>query len=100
MSIKRKIRFWYQRRTRGFDDSETFSLDYSLAKLILPRLQRFKQVSIDVLPSEMTSEEWSEILDKMINAFDYYSSKRRWSSTEDHEEGLKLFAQYYTDLWW
>ena len=34
-------RTWWDRRTKGFDESETWSMDYSLAKLIAPRLKMF-----------------------------------------------------------
>lgn len=45
-----KRRYWkfkYQKLTRGFHDGETYSLDYSLAKLILPRLKVFKGFAVE-----------------------------------------------------
>lgn len=101
--IKRDIRFFFQRLTRGFDDSTTWSLDYSLPPVILPRLKRFKEVTIAV-PQDMTQEEWHEILDKMIAAFEFAGSDARWEATpgdfEKYQEGLDLFAKYYFLLWW
>ena len=44
-TFKRSLRFWWQRGTRGWDDSETWGLDGTLARFILPRLQRFKEVT-------------------------------------------------------
>lgn len=100
---KRSFRFLQQRLTRGWDDSETWSLDYSLAKLILPRLKRFRQITI-ATPGYLEEAEWQEKLDKMIAAFEFGASEERWSAGPEeykkHEEGLKLFAEYYWALWW
>ncbi len=100
---KRAIRFFFQRLTRGWDDGETFSLDYSLGKLITPRLKRFKVLNIG-RPPEMTDAEWDAILDKMIDAFEFAGSETRWDASfkeyEKHSEGIKLFAEHYWKLWW
>ncbi len=101
--LKRDARFAWQRVTRGFDDSETFSLDYSLAQAILPRLRRFKEVA-HATPSDIPEEEWNAILDKMISAFEFASSEARWNADESeyvrHQEGINLFAKHYFSLWW
>lgn len=44
-SLNQKIRFWWQRRTRGWDDSETWSLDDQFYSWLLPRLKRFNEVN-------------------------------------------------------
>lgn len=94
---KRDVRFLYQRLTRGWDDSETWSLDYSLAKIILPRLERYR----DIVPHDDIS---LEDLDKMIAAFKFAGSEERWVAPHEeflkHQEGLKLFADKYFGLWW
>jgi hypothetical protein len=85
------IRFW-QRRTRGWDDSELWNLDYTFTKYILPRLKRFRAVELEAeyagvpqdlenprvepdefgneIPYYFTIEEWKERIDKMILAFE------------------------------
>jgi len=101
-SIFRSIRFFFQRMFRGFDDSETWNLDYTISKMILPKLKRFKKVSITV-PVGLTEDEWNDHLDKMIFAFERSSSKSRYETTtgwEKHQEGLDLFAKYFSSLWW
>jgi len=104
MNIKRLIKFWWQRVTRGWDDSETWNLDRSLAKLILPRLKRYKEISI-AFPADLTEVQWNEYLDKMIFSFEFSASKHGdYSGSDDeyekYQEGLDLFAEYYTMLWW
>lgn len=105
LNIKRNIRFFFQRLFRGFDDSETWSLDCILAKHILPRLKRFKQVNI-AYPTDLSFVQWNEYLDEMIYAFEYYASEKIYQFDFKPEEyqrvqqGLKLFSQYYGGLWW
>jgi hypothetical protein len=104
MKLKRSIKHWWQRRIRGWDDQDTWSLDHSLPKVILPRLKRFRKLTIGY-PSALNSmEEWHEILDKMIAAFEFYGSEKRWteqaSEYEKHCEGIELFAKWYGALWW
>lgn len=104
---KRQETFKQQRLERGFDDTETWNLDYTIASFILPRLKRFKEVS-NGYPGTMTFEEWQDILDKIINAFELKANEDETSYTieEDEanckkiQEGLNLFAKYYSHLWW
>lgn len=104
---KRDIKFWWQRVVHDFDDSETWSLDVSLAKLILPRLKRFKEITIGI-PADKNEGEWNNDLDKMIAAFEWYASEKcfDWGdpqlnkNREMADEGIKLFAENYNKLWW
>lgn len=100
---KRRYRFFWQRLTKGYSDNETWSLDYYLPKLILPRLKRFKQITI-CYPDQNgeTFEDWMAILDKMIAAFEWAGSDKRWMEDQPAfvQEGIDLFAKYYFALWW
>lgn len=116
--LKRGLRYWWQRRTRGWDDSDLWSLDYTLAKWIVPRLERFKEVRAGVPYIEgfevcgthaqynAAELEWVRILDKMIRAFkliiddndrDELVSNEEW---QEVSEGLELFSKYFRNLWW
>jgi hypothetical protein len=102
---KRDFRFLKQRLTRGWDDGDTFSLDYSLAKLIAPRLKRFKEITVgDYNTADPERQQWYDELDKMIAAFEFAGSEERWMAKPEefkkHQEGLKLFAEHYFGLWW
>ena len=95
---------WYnERKENGFDDTETWSLKTTIAKFVLPRLKWFKERHFDN-PWDITFEKWDEILDNMIFSFEYYA-KDEWKPISDEEfkrveEGMKLFGEYYGDLWW
>ena len=79
--IKRPIKHFIQRRKRGFDDSELWSLDYTIAEFIYPRLKAFRKMDKMCVPTKFCVENdgiwlkesnkiWNEKLDKMIAAFD------------------------------
>lgn len=89
---------------RGFDDSELWSLDITIAKFILPRLQRFQQVHVWVPGVVGSDEEWNDILDKMIYWVKTYI-ELDCSPSQDPDvvvkmaEGKQLFFQYFENLW-
>lgn len=112
--IKRIVEFFFQRRIRGFDDSDTWSLDVTLSRWIVPRLKRFKEVKMgipgfDHIDHENNFDEaekyWDECLDKMIEAFEIIAyDEGDWVYSEVNrnkiDEGLDLFRKYFLNLWW
>jgi len=100
----RQRKFFYQRIIRGWDDSETWSLDQPIAKFIAPRLRRFQEIRCGH-PTSMEEEEWAADLQKMVEAFEWYASDDRWGpdefkNIEKHQEGIELFAKHFPGLWW
>ena len=84
--IERPVKFFWQRRTRGFDDPELWSLDNTLAEYILPRLKAFREGGLLGIPASFCNnvhihlddeahdeelEKWKAVIDKMIFAFEY-----------------------------
>lgn len=106
--MRRAVLFFWQRRTRGFDDSEIWSLPEPLAKLIHARLLRFQEIKKSY-PMGMTEAEWTTTISEMIWTFDWIASGKHWDGSPDDEKhardmnrarcGLQLFAKYYFDLW-
>jgi len=106
---------------------DLYDLDVTIARFILPRLMVFKE-HCECSPNlNMTHEEWMEVLDKMIYAFERIALqteedtpeykayiKAIWnnemdlvdlkraakSSLKPITEGLSLFHKYYRNLWW
>lgn len=90
---KRLKKFKKQRIERGFDDSELWNLDFTIAKFILPRLKAFKESGHGI---EL------EIIDKIILAFDIKVNGNFHMTDEEYEkwnEGIKLFSEYFNGLW-
>jgi hypothetical protein len=114
-SIKVKIDKW-----------DTWSMDHTLAHIILPMLVQLKENNHGH-PANLEEHEWDNIMDEMIWAFeqkcrdnweeDYYGpwhdfdgsiSGGRFEWTDDegqkkHQErmtnGFRLFGTYYENLW-
>jgi hypothetical protein len=105
--FKRWIKHRWQILIRGWSDDETWNLDLSLAKLIYPRLVRFKELNNAFHP-DYTEETWDEALDLMIESMRFHCSGDRWDydnsmSNEDWEnikKGDELFGKHFQDLWW
>lgn len=100
-STDKRQKVWEkQRKDKGFDDTETWALDSAFAKFVLPRLERFKEISAGN-PAGISQSKWNNILQKMIDGFKEYVN--RDSNDFDYEKfkkGLDLFAEHYMDLWW
>jgi len=95
-----------QRMDNGFDDSETWSLDYTIARFIYPRLKRFKELTIGI-PAGLSEQEWYDILDTMLDGFHLAATDDNTETPEEEKErteiiqkSLDLFAKYFFDLWW
>lgn len=100
-SWKRRIKFLFQRLLRGFDDSETWSLDYTFYNWLLPRLKRFEELNICYPDNEKysTFESWDNTLKEKITELEYIIdySYREWDFPERKyldEEYLKSFEDW------
>jgi len=97
--------FRKQRLERGFDDTETWNLDNTIALFIVPRLKRFKEVT-DCYPYGYESiENWKEAIQKMIDGFELWITHDKWDhrDVEKHkkvDEAIQLFAKEFKALWW
>lgn len=102
-SLKQNIKFFEQRRTRGWDDSDTWNLDTTFAMFIIPRLKRLKELT-NGYPSDLTWKKWHNILDKMIVGFEVMTKESFFHYTENDRKkadlAMKLFSKHYRSLWW
>jgi len=88
--------FSQQYLENGFSDEDTWNLDIHLAKLIYPRLVRFKEIACVVIdwPLNEIIEAFRLIVDENV---DFFNEPENY---EKIKKGLKLFAEYYFKLWW
>ena len=112
VSFFRNIKWVWQRITRGYSDKDLWSFDDTIAKFMLPRLKEFKK-HIYGYPSCLKSiDKWKEILDKIIFSFEHAqrmylpleSDTREFKEKYDdfnarYDEGMRLFAKYFSSLW-
>ena len=95
--------FEKQRLKRGFDDSEVWNLDATIARFIYPRLLVFIDdvIKNQCHPVDLTFDEWVDILKEMTEGFKLMSQDNEKSDDEYKiiEKALDLFRKYYHNLW-
>ena len=92
-----------QRLTTGFDESELWDFDGTIAKFIYPRLKVFFEQTKKSKrkPNGIDYNEWENILKQMVDGFELISSDRMKTKDEDELEKktLELFSKYFFYLW-
>jgi hypothetical protein len=102
--IKRFFRWPWQILTRGFCDKDLWSLDYTIAKFIRPRIRAFRD-NLHSHPGDLTEQQWDDILKSIEDAMDLICKEeeetRILTSFEagQVEIGLNNLAYYFRDLW-
>lgn len=105
-SEKHNIELFKERVKNGFDASDLYSLDYTIAKTLLPKMiEKFRDTTHSY-PADITYEEWKEILTKLIWFFNEilnnYSTDNSEKDSEYNKhlnECTELFIKYFTSLW-
>jgi hypothetical protein len=99
--VKEKHR---QRRFEfGFDDTETWHMDRTMALFIIPRLKRFMEVNNGIANGE-TEESYYEKMRFIVKAFeDYYATDKYFNGENEEKEKLtkdvRLAVDYLSKLW-
>ena len=93
-----------QRFEQGFDDTETWHMDRTIALFIIPRLKKFIELN-NGIPTGETVESYNEKLNFIISAFEnYYATNRYYESVDDTErkqltDDVKQAVEYLSKLW-
>jgi hypothetical protein len=94
-----------QAEEQGFDNTEIWNLFVTIAKFLVPRLKVYRRDFMS-FPSELTVEEWQEILDKMIEGFELIANdhfeldyKEQLKYRAKEQEAVDLLHKYYFHLW-
>lgn len=96
--IIQRIRWIPYRIRHGFWPDELYDLDFSIVKFVLPRLREFRYTSMSY-PAGITYNEWTGILDEIIWAFENYKDTDGRDDLDRMEEGVRLFGEYFFQLW-
>jgi hypothetical protein len=107
--LVKKEQYRQQRFERGFDDTETWHMDRTMALFIIPRLKRFMEVN-NGIPIGETEESYDEKLRFIIQAFENYYATDQYYNSVDIEERKKLtddvrlaveyLSKLWFELWW
>lgn len=111
-SKKRRKKMRKFKKKYGFEYSDIWNFDHTLAAFILPRLAYFRDIhhgfpcrgeDIDengkIINEEKIASEYQKKLDTMVEGFYLYLSKDYHSMTEEEEETWKLARQYLAEEW-
>ena len=98
-----------QRFEQGFDDTETWHMDRTIALFIIPRLKKFIEVN-NGIPTGETVESYNEKLNFIISAFEnYYATNKYYESVDDTErkqltddvrKAVESLSKLWFELWW
>lgn len=96
-------RYSNQRIENGFDDTETWHVDRTMALFLIPRLKRFMEVNNGIANGE-TAESYDEKLRFIIKAFEnYYATDKYYNNCAGDRETLvkdvRQAVDYLSDLW-
>ena len=125
--LRRLHRAW-QRAIKGWDYSQTWSIDYAYSQILGELITHFRQVNngipfsiidqvdenyqfgndINKDKEDEARKLWDDILEEMAEGFLYYNEHKYNFSDEEEiknminklHRSLELFSKYFTDLWW
>lgn len=115
----RDLKWWFQKKRRGWSDKEIWNLDNTIVEWLVPRLKEFKKITQGYPGNLESFEQWQDILDEMIFGFEWkdneWYAENVFGLQEEEknekmkefkdlmkraEEGRILFAKYFCGLWW
>ena len=109
-ALKRNIKYWFQRRTRGWSDDEIWNLDCEFIKWVNSRFKKYKEeagkiVDLEFRKFQYEGKEYTqlELIDKVIKLSNEYIgtnllSKDKLNSIKD--EIFDIFKLIFWTMWW
>ena len=113
--IMRNIKYWFQRRTRGWSDDETWNLNYEFILWLNSRFKKYREQAIKIVNLEYYKFEYKDkiytqlqVIDRIIELTDYIINndyyEMMWSDVERLEamknEIFDLFKMSFGAMWW
>lgn len=119
IQCKRHLRWWWQRRTRGFDERTLWNLDFELYRWLAPRLRAFYEFQVgregfsgapityfsdpesnDPAIAEQALDDWHRDLLSMTRAVEARCAEE-WDPRDDAwiEEAIQKLWQNIDNLW-
>ena len=88
---------------KGFDDRETWSLRYTIANFIIPRLERYEEIVKSLYSSR--EPELKENIECFLNAMKLVMKDSEGGILTSEEkkqmrQGLDAFPKVFMSLWW
>lgn len=95
---------------KGFCGADTYDLDHTLTKALLPKLFKHFEEHTHGYPSFLTNEQWHKILKEIIWGLDILANESDYNTpspnTEEYKKfskrynrAFKLLGKYFPNLW-
>ena len=101
-----KIKYACQRARKDYDSRDIFSMDAKFVKRYLAILKDFQETKHGYPPQVITFENWSNIIQQMIDDLQFIDDNMYEYDTEKDNECIKrkdhffyLFSTYFFTLW-
>ena len=114
--IKENIKFWLQRRIRGWSDDECWNVNYEFLKWINSRFKQYKKDAIKTVDLEYFTYNYKnkdytqlQIIERIIELTDDLTDDEKYFSLEykdfekmeeDLNELFDLFKLVFHQMWW
>ena len=113
--IKRNIKFWFQRRIRGWSDDETWNLDCEFIKWVNSRFKKYKEQTSEIVDLEYHKFKYKrkeytqlQLIDRVIELTDEILTDKYWDLIytdaerlgKIKDEVLDIFKLIYGVMWW
>lgn len=105
--IKRNIKYWFQRKFRCWDDSETWNLDLEFIKWVSSRFKKYKEITLADLSYhkfkyKKKTYTQGELIDKVIDLTDEYINSDYFEDKLDSikNEIFDIFKLIFWTMWW
>lgn len=104
LNLPDRVKWFFQRVFRGYDDPGWWDIEISLARWIIPRLKHLREHTHGYPPGVGGEESWDKILGKIILAFELIVEMLGEDTNlppirDQIDEGLDLFRKWYFNLW-
>lgn len=101
----KSIKYFFQRLFRGWDDRETWNLDFEFYKWLYPRLKRFQEISI-TYPPDKTWHQWNSEIKWILKVLEIHilNEEIYFSESETIEKAKQevnnWFIKNFNNLKW
>lgn len=113
-TIKRNIKYWIQRRTRGWSDDECWNLDWEFIKWVNVRLKQYKYDASKVVDLESHKFRYKgrkytqlELINKVIRITEeikkednFYNYNNFENINKKKNEMFDILKIIFWTLWW
>lgn len=76
-----KVKYFFQRHVRGWDDREVWNIDWSFFNWLHERLKKYRELSITI-PPDKTEKEWEKELYVVITKLEIITIEENFFDDE------------------